>query len=279
MLSEITPVILTYNEAPNIERTLAKVTWARDIVMVDSGSTDETLAIANRYSSVQVVHREFDSFASQCNFGLTQVRTDWVLSLDADYVLTDELIAEIRALRPADSTSAYFVRFKYCVDGQQLRGAAYPPRRVLYRRNEANYENDGHAHHVRVTGETRQLSSFILHDDRKSFDHWLRSQKLYAKLETQKLRGTRWRELEWPDRIRKLRVVAPIAMPLYCLFVKGGILDGRAGLYYAYQRMLAELTLSRSLFENGRRPRGIADCELRIADCEGAKREEQSAKR
>lgn len=257
MLDQITSLILTYNEAPNIERTLSQLTWARDIVVVDSGSTDETLAIAGRFPGVRSVHREFDSFADQCNFGLTQVHTEWVLSLDADYVLTDELINEIRSLDPDDSTSAYLVRFKYCIDGKQLRGAAYPARRVLYRRERAVYENDGHAHHVRITGETQQLSSFILHDDRKSFDHWLGSQKRYAKLETQKMRDTRWGDLGWADRIRKLRVVAPIAMPFYCLFVKGGILDGRAGLFYAYQRMLAELMLSRNLFgKDGRRRTG-----------------------
>lgn len=249
MLNQITPLILTYNEAPNIERTLAQLTWARDIVVVDSGSTDNTLAIVNRFPAVRVVHREFDSFAEQCNFGLTQIKTDWVLSLDADYLVTDELIDEIRELQPDTSTGAYLVQFKYCIEGRQLRGAAYPPRRVLYRRQGAAYENDGHAHHVRVTGETRQLSSYIVHDDRKSFDHWLGAQHRYAKLEAQKLNETNWSELGWPDRIRKLRVIAPIAMPLYCLFVKGAILDGRAGLYYAYQRMLAELMLSRNLLK------------------------------
>jgi len=249
MLDQITPVILTYNEAPNIERTLAQLAWAREIVMVDSGSTDETLAIASRYPGVRVVYREFDSFADQCNFGLTLVLTDWVLSLDADYVLTDELINEIRGLHPEDSTSAYFVRFKYCINGKRLRGAAYPPRRVLYRRERAIYENDGHAHHVRVTGETRRLSSFILHDDRKSLSHWLRAQDGYMRLETQKLNASKWAELGWADRVRKLRVVAPVAIFFYCLFVKGAILDGRAGLYYAFQRALAEILLSLYLIE------------------------------
>jgi glycosyltransferase involved in cell wall biosynthesis len=249
MLDQITPVILTYNEAPNIERTLTRLTWARDIVMVDSGSTDETLAIVSRYPAVRVVHREFDSFAAQCNFGLTQIRTEWVLSLDADYVLTDELISEIRRLNPEGSTTAYFVRFKYCINGKRLRGAAYPPRRVLYKREGAVYENDGHAHHIRVTGDTRWLSSFILHDDRKSLSQWLRAQDSYMRLETQKLNASKWRDLGWADRIRKLRVVAPVAIFFYCLFVKGAILDGRAGLYYAFQRTLAELLLSLYLLE------------------------------
>ncbi len=249
MLEKITPVILTYNEAPNIGRTLDQLQWARDIIVIDSGSTDETLAILGRYPHVRVVHRDFDSFAAQCNFGLTQIRTEWVLSLDADYLVTDDLISEIQQLRPESSTSAYFVKFIYCINGKRLRGAAYPPRRVLHRRERAIYENDGHAHHVRVIGDTRWLSSFILHDDRKPLSHWLRAQDGYMRLESHKLSETAWNELGWADRIRKMRVVAPIAILFYCLFVKGAILDGRAGLYYTFQRVLAELLLSLYLFE------------------------------
>jgi glycosyltransferase involved in cell wall biosynthesis len=249
MLEQITPLILTYNEAPNIARTLEQLQWARNIVVVDSGSDDETLAIASRYPNVRVVHRDFDSFASQCNFGLTQIRTKWVLSLDADYLLNNDLVSEIQHLHPDDSTSAYFVKFIYCINGSQLRGAAYPPRRVLYRRERAVYENDGHAHRVRVTGDTEWLSSSILHDDRKSLSHWLRAQDGYMRIESKKLSETEWKDLGWADRIRTMRVVAPVAILFYCLFVKGAILDGRAGLYYTFQRSLAELILSLYLIE------------------------------
>jgi glycosyltransferase involved in cell wall biosynthesis len=249
MLEQITPLILAYNEAPNIARTLEQLQWARNIVVVDSGSDDETLAIASRYPNVCVVHRDFDSFANQCNFGLTQIRTEWVLSLDADYLLNNDLVSEIQHLHPDDSTSGYFVKFIYCINGKQLRGAAYPPRRVLYRRERAVYENGGHAHRVRVMGDTEWLSSSILHDDRKSLSHWLRAQDGYMKLEAKKLSETAWKDLGWADRIRTLRVVAPVAILFYCLFVKGAILDGRAGLYYTFQRSLAELILSLYLIE------------------------------
>lgn len=251
MLNHITPVILTYNEAPNIERALAQLTWARDIVVVDSFSTDETLDLASLTQQVRVFQREFDCHENQWNFALTEtgIDSEWVLALDADYILTPELLEELKTLNPSTSVAGYRARFIYCVHGRRLRGSAYPPVTVLYRHKGASYQQDGHTQRVRLQGEIAQLRSPILHDDRKSFDDWLRAQARYVKLESSKLAKSKWQDLSWADRIRKLRVVAPIAMPLYCLFVRGGILDGRAGLYYAFQRALAELLLSLYLFE------------------------------
>src|SRR2546428_5645948 len=99
LLDEITVLILTYNEAPNIRRTLERLRWAHRIVVVDSYSTDETVEIAKGFPNVDLVQRRFDSFARQCNFGLEQIRSRWVLSLDADYVLSDELLKEIGTLQ------------------------------------------------------------------------------------------------------------------------------------------------------------------------------------
>ena len=86
LAAEITVLIITYNEARNIERVLSKLGWAQRILVVDSGSTDGTLELLAAHANVDVVHRPFDTFADQCNFGLQQVWTPWALSLDADYV-------------------------------------------------------------------------------------------------------------------------------------------------------------------------------------------------
>ena len=86
MLEKITPLILTYNEAPNIRRTLEHLTWAKEIIVIDSYSTDETLEILSAIPQVKVFQRKFDSFAVQCNYGLEKITSEWVLSLDADYV-------------------------------------------------------------------------------------------------------------------------------------------------------------------------------------------------
>jgi glycosyltransferase involved in cell wall biosynthesis len=261
MLNQITPLILTYNEAPNLARTLDRLAWARDIVVVDSLSTDDTRAIAARYPSVRVVERAFTTHAEQWNFGLGQtgIKTDWVLALDADFVVTEDFIREIGALSPPQNVDGYRASFTYCIDGKPLRSAVYPPVTVLYRRTRANYRQDGHTQRVHVDGPVAELSSRILHDDRKSLAHWIGSQVNYMRLEAEKLSTAPSSSLGVVDRVRRWIVVAPPAMFVHCLFVRGGILDGWAGVYYALQRAAAELILSLSLAERfviGRRPAG-----------------------
>lgn len=246
MLEEITPVILTQDEAPNIGRTLAKLSWAKDVVIVDSGSTDETLSIAARNPAVRVFGRPFDTHSEQWNFALTDtgIRTEWILALDADYVLSDALVDELCALAPPANVMGYKARFIYCVDGNPLRATVYTPVTVLFRREKGRYVQDGHTQRVRVEGKIGALSNVIFHDDRKSLSRWVSSQDWYAKAEAAKLGAPRPGSLRWPERIRRMRVVAPFAMLGYCLFVKGLILDGWPGMFYALQRAFAELLLS-----------------------------------
>lgn len=249
MLSEITPLILTYNEAPNIDRTLQKLQWASRIVVIDSYSTDATLDILKRYRQVEIFQREFLSFADQCNFGLTQIHSEWVLSLDADYILSDELIREIKNIEADSAINGYNIPFKYSIFGQPLRGTLLPQRKVLYRTTKAIYKQDGHAHQVQVEGKIASLSGYIYHDDRKPLSRWLWAQDRYMVLEVKKLRETPNSELGWGDRIRKTKILAPFIILIYCLILKGGVLDGWPGWYYAFQRMFAELLLSIRLIE------------------------------
>jgi glycosyltransferase involved in cell wall biosynthesis len=249
MLENITPLILTYNEAPNINRTLQRLQWAQTIVVIDSFSTDETLDILSKFPQVEVFQRKFDSFASQCNYGLSKIDTVWVLSLDADYVVSQELISEIQSLQEEPGLNSYTVPFKYCIFGKPLRGTLLPPRKVLYKRDKATYQEDGHAHRVTVEGDSKLLSACIYHDDRKALTRWLWAQDRYMIIETQKLLETPESELSLGDRIRKQKILAPLVIFFYCLILKGGILDGWHGWYYAFQRVLAEILLSIRIIE------------------------------
>jgi glycosyltransferase involved in cell wall biosynthesis len=249
MLDQITPLILTYNEAPNIARALAGLSWAKEIVVVDSFSDDETVAIAKSFANVRVVQRVFDNHRNQWEFGLkkTGISTPWVLALDADYVVSDELVGEIAELKPDDQIVGYRASFVYCINGRKLRSGIYPPVTVLYRRAAATYVQDGHTQRIALNGMIEDLNAPIFHDDRKSLKRWFNSQSRYTELEAQKLRAADPAQLDFADRLRRWRVIVPPVMLVYCLIVRGGILDGWAGFYYAFQRAMAEAMLSHRL--------------------------------
>ncbi|MFL6331953.1 MAG: glycosyltransferase family 2 protein [Pyrinomonadaceae bacterium] len=251
MLEQITPLILTYNEAPNIGRTLERLRWAREVLVVDSFSSDETLEVVSGFPQARVVQRRFDSHERQWNFGLKEsgISSEWVLALDADYLLTSELLDELRGLEPRADVAGYSANFVYCINGRSLRGSAYPPVTVLYRRAKAHYRQDGHTQRIVIEGRVEPLRARILHDDRKPLGHWLQSQSRYMRIEAKKLAGADSASLGWADRLRKLRFVAPFVMLCYCLFVKRAILDGSAGLFYALQRTVAEMILSLYMIE------------------------------
>ena len=249
MIEDITPVVITYNEAANIARTLGRLVWAERIVVVDSGSTDETIEIVRSFPQTELFHRPFDDFASQCNFGVAQVATDWVLSLDADYELSNPLLTELRGLRPNPATSGYRARFVYRINGRPLRGTLYPPRTVLYRKTKASYRNEGHGHRVMVVGEILPLSGVIFHDDRKPLARWFASQQRYACEEAEHLLASKRNSLSTTDLIRVAAWPAPFATFIYTLIFKGCLLDGWPGWYYALQRLLAEILIALEIID------------------------------
>jgi glycosyltransferase involved in cell wall biosynthesis len=250
ILENITPLILTYNEAANIGRTLEHLTWAKQIIVIDSYSTDTTLEIINSYSQVQVFQRKFDTHGQQWNYGLEQVSSRWVLSLDADYIVPDELISEIAALPVEGEIDGYFAKFKYCVLGKPVRNTRIlPPRQVLFQKSKATYIDDGHTQVLQLTGKSAVLSAYLYHDDRKPLSRWLWSQERYTVLEAKKILETPINELDWADRIRRRKILAPWMIFLYCLIIEGWIFDGWRGWYYVFQRVLAETILAIRMIE------------------------------
>ena len=248
-LEDVTPLIITKDEIANIDRIFRRLHWAKRVVVVDSFSTDGTVDLLAKDPRVVIKQRPFDGFAQQCSFGLDQISSPWVLSLDADYYLTDAFIAELKQI-DASGVSACEANFLFSQYGKILRSCLYPSRFVLFRKGEAHFQNDGHGHVIVPSGKTITLKSCIIHDDRKPFSRWWKAQGKYAEQEVLKLRTTKWKDLSWPDRLRSCIFPAPGIVWLYTLFYRGLILDGWPGLAYAGHRVLAELVLSAKLLRD-----------------------------
>ena len=261
MLDEITPVLLTYNEEQNIGRTLSRLGWAKDVVVVDSGSTDRTLAILAACPNVRVFTRRFDTHATQWRYAIeeTQIATDWILRLDADYQVSGALVSELAQLDPNAPVSAYRIRFDYAIFSQKLFSSLYPAKPILLRKNKFCVWDNGHSEEWAVKGTIATLSGRVLHDDWKPTRQWVIGQTRYMQRELERPRAHGAGLVGW---LRLRPPLMPIVVFIYCLFGKGLIFGGRAGIFYALQRMVAEAILSLMVLEAKLRDRaGISSSE------------------
>jgi glycosyltransferase involved in cell wall biosynthesis len=246
----LTALILTFNEEDNIERVLNELQWLERVVIVDSFSTDSTIALIKKYPNTQIHYRKFDTFATQCNFGLSLLRSKWVLSLDADYVLTPDFVSETKRFIGDGTKNAYFAKFKFAVFGTPLLKNNTTPRAVLFRSNAGSYYDDGHAHRLRVRGETGAFNAFIVHDDRKPLSRWLTNLDGYSIKECRKMLDARDPgHNTMIQRIRRTKVLAPFLVFFYCLIVNGAVFDGWRGWHYTLQRVLVEILFALRLIE------------------------------
>jgi len=255
-------VVLTYNEAANLPACLASVSgWARGVFVVDSGSTDETVAIARRHGAHVMTHA-FESHARQWEWalGALPLVADWVLALDADQWLTLELREEIRrrlAYRElGDSTPVgYYVRRRQIFRGRWIRHGGYYPKYLLklFRRGEAWTDGrDLVDHHFYVKGPVARLEADLVEDNRNEQDisAWIAKHTRYAALQAREELGGTVREAPdaWQawlhgspdDRTRWLKArwarlplyVRPCLYFLYRYVLRLGFLDGKQGFVF-----------------------------------------------
>lgn len=246
MLDQISVLILTYNEEPNIGRTLTALSRFTDIVVLDSGSTDRTEEVIDGFANTRLFTRRFDDHYTQWNYGLTNcdITRPWILALDADYVLPGELVNEIATLQPLEDQAGFRASFHYCIFGQQLSGTLYPAHVVLFRRDRAEYIQEGHTQRVIVDGAIGALTGRIDHDDRKPLARWLSSQQRYAYLEAEYLLTCPPAKVRFADRIRLTGILGPFFVFFYSLIVKRCLLDGWPGWFYVLQRTIAETMIA-----------------------------------
>ncbi|NCD68391.1 glycosyltransferase family 2 protein [Mucilaginibacter agri] len=242
-------LILTKNEEPNLKRVLDKLTWLDKVVVLDSFSTDGTLKIAAQYPNLQVHQRIFDTHANQWNYGLDLLETKWVLSLDSDYVLPEDFIAETKQIIATGEKAAYEAGFEFLVFGHRLKRNNTQPRPVLFTKADCRYFDDGHTQRLRINGETGSYKTLIWHDDRKALTRWLSNQSGYSLKECKMLLETDNSKLGLNSKLRKTKIFAPFLVFFYCLFAKGLIFKGWAGWHYTLQRTMVEMLLAIRLIE------------------------------
>ena len=125
-----------------------------------------------------------------------------------------------------------------------MRGGILPPRIILFRKGIARYIDDGHSHDLDGIKHVEKLPFKVRHDDRKPLSRWLSSQLTYASQEADKIHGSRFSQLGFADRVRKMVFVAPLSVFVLVYVLRGSFFSGWRGLFYSAQRCFAELTIS-----------------------------------
>jgi len=227
---KISATIITLNEERNIARAIESLRCADEILVVDSGSTDRTVEIAQKLGA-RVVESQWPGYANQKNFAAQQASYDWILSLDADESLSEALEAEIWKLKKSGPEfEAYVMPRLAQYLGRWIRHSGwYPDRKIrLYDRRKAQWEGSYVHESLKVDGKIGRLEGNLLHFTCASLSEHLRAMDRYTTLAAEQLLATR----EKPTWSRM--ILDPPWTFAQTYFLKLGFLDGLEGLTIAY---------------------------------------------
>jgi len=229
--------IVACNEGENLARTLASVTWADEIVLIDSGSTDNTLDIARHYKAT-IFHEPWKGYGPQVNSALDKCTQPWILNLDADEVLTPELTTEIQALLSGQSGqpkfNGYTVPRLNQIFGRWMRhGGLYPDRKLrLFRPGFARLREDTEPHATpKPTGPTGDLHGDLLHFQYPTLPLYIEHMRRYARASVP-LMLRRGKTSSNPISYFANTTLNPIFTFLYNYLIRGGFRDGKEGLQF-----------------------------------------------
>jgi len=226
---KISVVLITFNSEKTLAKVLETVAWADEIVIVDSGSGDKTLKIAERFNA-KVIYRKFDNYGVQKNFATLQASNDWILSLDDDEELSAALQQEIQSLSLEETPyQAYKIPRSLIFLGKLLRFSGEYKRLTLrlFNRNFGNW-NTEHVHEsVEIQGKVGILKNHILHDSYRDLTDYFNKFNKYTSLGAKTL----------AERGKKASVATIVTrFPITFLkiyLLKGSCLDGYAGFMWA----------------------------------------------
>jgi glycosyltransferase involved in cell wall biosynthesis len=243
--------IVACNEAANLRRTLASVAWADEIVVVDSGSTDGTVEIAQEFGA-KVLVLPWPGYGPGVNSALDRCTGDWILNLDADEAATPELAAEIQTLLHGSSPpqfDAYWIPRLNLFLGRWMRhGGLFPdPKLRLFRRGAARLREDTEPHATpKYDGPTGQLKAHMLHYAYPTLAVYLEHMDRYS---TQSLRLVLGKGKSSRSLLAFLvnTFLNPVATFVYNYFLRLGFLDGREGfLFHLYHSVYVSWKYSKA---------------------------------
>jgi len=221
----VTATIIAFNEAANIRAALESLSWADEIVVVDSESTDETVAIARRFTD-RVIVRPWPGYSAQKNFAAGQARHDWIFSLDADERVTLALAGEIAAAVGQPRASGYRVPRVTFHLGRWIRSTDwYPDYQLrLYDRRRARWAGKYVHESVTVDGPVEDLRGELLHYAYRDLAHHFQTMDRYTTLAARQM-FEEGRRAGWVDL-----AVHPPAAFFRNYVLRGGFRDGVPGL-------------------------------------------------
>ena len=225
-MSKISCVIITHNESRNIKTCLQSVSWADEIIVVDAYSTDDTKEIASEFTD-RIYDLRWEGFGPAKEFGRNQASGEWILSLDADEVVSEKLREEIQKIvQSEDSLDGYFIPRRSNFLGRWIKHGGWYPDLImrLFKKDKGNFTNRLVHEQVKVCGRSGRLKNDLLHYTDPDFDHYLKKLNQYTSLAALQL----YKE---GGKVKLLDVVfrPPITFVKMYVF-KSGFLDGVPGL-------------------------------------------------
>lgn len=269
--ASVSVVILAKNEERNLRVCLESVGWVREIFVLDSFSDDATVDIAREFRA-EVVSRKFDDFASHRNWAFDNIplRSEWILMVDADELVSDKLAEEIGTLlKSTPKLNGYYVARKNMFAGKWIRhGGWYPDWQLrLTRKGKARYESRIVHEHVVLEGPAGYLENPLIHNDFKGIERYFERHNVYSSMEAvEALRSIEGKGRQrtipagfgrpGPGRRRYLKTLAyrflparPLFKFLWMYIFKLGFLDGRMGFRYCLLHAFYEYQISLKLEE------------------------------
>ena len=258
-MTSVTVIILSLNEEQNIAQALNSVKdWAQEIVVLDSGSTDNTVKIAEIYGA-KVYHRKFDNYANQRNNALKElpISNDWILFLDADEYLTPELKKEITQALANTAFNGFYIKRRFYFMDRWIKHGGYYPTWILrlFKKDKGYIEREVNEHFV-VEGKVGYLKNDFVDHNHKGISEWIDKHNRYSTFEAEELykfklrrkagekdkfadlsgsqaQKKRWiREHIWNPLMPPL--IRPLIYFFYRYIIRLGFLDGKAGFIYHF---------------------------------------------